>query len=132
MNIYIKQREIVFNYPQAEKRPAFSASLLLTGLHGIESVNTLTAERMLISYDIQLITYDEIEQVLQEIGYHLDNSLFMKLKRALYNYTEETERANLDCINGQCKCTRDVFVKKYSIKPHGCRDPRPEHWRGYL
>ena len=132
MNILIKQREIVFNYPQAEKRPAFSASLLLTGIHGIENITTLTAERMLISYDIQQITYDEIEQVLQEIGYHLDNSLLMKLKRALYNYTEETERANLGYANGQCKCTRDVFIKQYSVKPHGCRDPRPEYWRNYL
>lgn len=132
MSIYIKQREIVFNYPQAEQRPAFSASLLLTGLYGIEEVATLNPQRMLISYDIQHITYDEIEQVLKEIGYHLDNSLLMKLKRALYNYTEETERANLGCLNGQCKCTRDAFVKKYSVKPHGCRDPRPEHWRNYL
>lgn len=132
MSIYIKQREIIFNYPQAEQRPAFSASLLLTGLYGIETVNTLTADRILISYDIKLITFNEIEQVLKEIGYHLDNSLLMKLKRALYNYTEETERANLDCSNSQCKCTRDVFVKKYSVKPHGCRDPRPEHWRNYL
>jgi hypothetical protein len=132
MTPLIKQREIVFYYPQAEQRPAHSASLLLTGLHGIETVNTLTSERLLIGYDISLVTYNEIEQVLEEIGYHLDNSLIMKLKRALYNYTEETERANLDCSNGQCKCTRDVFIKQYSSNPHGCRDPRPEHWRSYL
>lgn len=132
MSIYLKQREIFFNYPQAEQNPAFSASLLLTGLYGIESVHSLNPERLYITYDIRLVSYDEIEEVLKEIGYHMDNSLLMKLKRALYNYTEQTERANLDCLSGQCKCTRDVFIKKYSLKPHGCRDPRPEHWRSYL
>lgn len=131
MGLHVKHREIVFNSPQTESHPAHSAVLLLTSVEGIEKLSAIDSHHLLISYNILHLTFADIEMALQLVGYHLDNSLLVKLKRALYHYTEETERSNLGCASGQCKCTRDVFIKHYARKEHGCRDPRPEHWRDY-
>ena len=72
-----------------------------------------------------------LETVLIRLGYHLDNRLIHRMKRALYRYSEETQRANLG-VSENTDNTTQVFVKRYSINHHGCRDKRPDHWRKYL
>ena len=102
--------------------------LMLVDVEGIEQVLALTNTQLSISYDVTCVTLNIIEQALLELGYHLDNSLLVKMKRALYYYTEETLRTNLGCNN----CTRDIFINRYQKQSHGCRDERPRHWRHYL
>ena len=87
---------------------------------------------MRISYDVILITLEQIEAVLIEMGFHLDNRLIYRLKRALYHYTEETQRTNEGLSNCDNDCTQKVFIKRYQNIKHGCRDQRPSHWRKYL
>ena len=86
---------------------------------------------LFVRYDITVVTLNILEEVLVELGFHLDNSLMYKLKRALYAYTEETQRANLG-LEGESCADRKVFIQNYLRRRHGCRDDRPEHWRGYL
>ncbi|MDH5571711.1 MAG: hypothetical protein OEY89_08100, partial [Gammaproteobacteria bacterium] len=92
----------------------------------------ITPLHLNIKYDIQFLTLSIIEDSLIELGFHLDNSLMLQLKRALYKYTEETERANLGCGYSQDQSTRDIFIHRYQKQNHGCRDTRPKHWRDYL
>jgi hypothetical protein len=132
VDVVIKQREIVFSPLHPEPNQARAASLLLVGVDGVEHVDALETTRLLIRYDIRRITLAIIEDALAEIGFHLDNALLLKLKRALYYYTEETERANLGCRECQRKNTRDIFIQHYLNREHGCRDRRPYHWRNYL
>lgn len=132
MNSLIKQREIIFSPLHPDSNQAHSASLMLIGVEGIQHVEPMDETRLLIRYDIRRITLAIVEDVLREVGFHLDNALLLKLKRALYYYTEETERANLGCPACQIKTTRDVFIKLYQNREHGCRDRRPHHWRNYL
>ncbi|MFU8838044.1 MAG: hypothetical protein ACNA75_07040 [Thiohalomonadaceae bacterium] len=110
---------------------AHSASLMLDGMDGVHEVNPAEPHLLFVRYDITIITLGLIEEVLVEFGYHLDNSLMHKLKRALYAYTEETQRANLG-LEGENTADRKVFIQNYLRRRHGCRDERPEHWRGYL
>lgn len=128
----IKQRDILFHPLHPGPEPARAATLLLHDVDGIHHVEASTGTRLQVRYDLRLITLDEIETALREVGFHLDNALLIKLKRALYHYTEETERANLRCPACQDKTTREIFIKQYRNREHGCRDPRPTHWRNYL
>lgn len=128
----IKQRDILFHPLHPDPRPARSAALLLNEIDGVEYVEALTETRLQVHYNLHKITLAIIEEALGEVGFHLDNALLIKLKRALYYYSEETERANLGCPACQIKTTREIFVKHYRNREHGCRDPRPEHWRHYL
>ncbi|HEY0634954.1 MAG TPA: hypothetical protein VGE00_06195 [Gammaproteobacteria bacterium] len=128
----IKHREIRFCPLHHDRKQAHSASLLLSDLEGVHRVTPVDPLMMQISYDISRLTLHLIETALDELGYHLDNSLMMKLKRALYNYAEETQRANLGLDGHTAPRDVKVFVQRYGKLRHGCRDERPEHWRSYL
>jgi hypothetical protein len=84
-----------------------------------------------LSYHVLDVSLEQIEAALDEAGFHLDNRLMYRLKRALYYYTEEVERANAGCPRGSTNCTQKVYMTRYRLAAHGCRDPRPEHWREY-
>lgn len=128
----IKHREIRFCPLHHDRTQAHSASLLLADLDGVFRVVPVEPHVMQISYDITRLTLHLLEGVLDELGYHLDNSLMAKLRRALYYYTEETQRANLGLDGNTAPRDVKVFVQRYAKLRHGCRDERPEHWRNYL
>lgn len=132
MVILKKQREILFSPLHPDPNQAHSATLALSDFNGIERIDVHSPTRLTVCYLLSIVTLADIEFVLRELGYHLDNSLMSKMKRALYAYTEETERANHGYSHSQDQSTRDVFIKQYQKRPHGCRDPRPSHWRDYL
>lgn len=131
---WIKYREIGFSEPHPDPHQARSAMLVLSGVEGVIEVSIVhhapTAIR--ISYDLTVISLSLVEEFLSELGFHLDNSLLSKLKRALYHFTEENERQNLLINNDQDHSTRDIFMRHYRGRIHGCRDERPDYWRKYL
>lgn len=131
MNILVKHREIRFCRLHPDNTQAHSASLILSDVEGIHLVQPVEPHLLHVSYDITRITLNIIEGALSELGYHLDNSLMYKLKRALYYYTEETQRANLG-LEEACCPDKQMFISRYLRRRHGCRDQRPEHWRNYL
>jgi len=128
----IKHREIGFCELHPDPNQAHSAILFLSDIEGIHHVHFVSPTFMRISYDVILITLEQIEAVLIEMGFHLDNRLIYRLKRALYHYTEETQRTNEGLSNCDNDCTQKVFIKRYQNIKHGCRDQRPSHWRKYL
>jgi hypothetical protein len=128
--VLVKHREIRFCRLHPDKQPAHTASLLLSDVEGVHLLRPHDSFLLHVSYDITCLNLNLIEDVLVDLGFHLDNSLMMKLKRALYYYTEEVERANLGI--DECGCAdRQVFINRYIKLRHGCRDERPEHWRNY-
>jgi hypothetical protein len=130
----IKHRDIGFQGPQAEREPAEQALLLLSDVEGMEQVSLLEGQRIGVSYDLRRLSYVELESALIEVGFHIDQNLLYKLKRALWTYTEATQRANLGLEAPGCvgQCAEKVFVRHYRSRSHGCRDARPRHWRRYL
>ena len=126
-----KHRIIQFCRFHPDPDQAGSAALWLSGVAGIQTVRRLSPLVLEVIYDLRRVTLQSIECALSELGYNLDNSLLCKLKRALFHYTEETQRENL-AITQDCEITRqEVFINRYQHLDHGCRDPQPEHWRGY-
>ncbi|MCW9087921.1 MAG: hypothetical protein OQK54_00110 [Gammaproteobacteria bacterium] len=128
---FVRSREIRFCRLHPDKTQAQSASLMLGDVEGVSHVQPVESHLLHIRYDISVITLNIIEETLSELGYHLDNSLMNKLKRALYYYTEETQRANLG-LEKSCCADKQMFINRYLKRSHGCRDERPEHWRNYL
>ena len=127
----IKQREIRFCPVHPAPNQAEDAALALKDAVGIEKLSISSANGLSITYDLRFISLQAIEEALIQLGFHLDNSLFYKLRRALVHYMEDTQRANMG-DDHEIKSTRDVFINRYGKLPHGCRDKRPPHWREYL
>ena len=126
----IKRREIRFCHLHPEPNQARSALLLLSDAEGVVDIQFVDELCLHVAYDVRLLTLQSLEDVLIRLGYHLDNRLLTRMKRALYAYSEETQRANIGCE--ETDNTTMVFVKRYTINYHGCRDKRPQHWRKYL
>lgn len=127
----IKRRELRFCHLHPDPNQARSSLMLLADAEGMLDIKLVDDLCLFISYDIRLLTLETIESVLIRLGYHLDNRLLIRMKRALYCYSEETQRANLG-VPDNTDSTTQVFIKRYSCNHHGCRDKRPDHWRKYL
>ena len=129
-----KQREIRFCPLHPDPDQAENACLLLAEWLVIQSSVRVSDRMISIRYDLMDITFTEIAEALVELGFHLDNSLMCKVRRALYAYTEENERANLEARSTRqiANDAQGVFVSRYQKLRHGCRDDRPRHWREYL
>jgi len=127
----IKRRELRFCHLHPDPDQGRSALLLLSDAEGVLDITLADELCLYITYDVRYLTLDAIEKTLVRLGYHLDNRLLYRMKRALYCFSEDTQRANLG-ISDAIDNTTQVFVKRYSINHHRCRDKRPEHWRKYL
>jgi len=127
-----KHRLIHFSDMHPDSDQAGSSMLLLSDVKGVIKLHHINRVCLSIEYDIQFLNLKVLEEALAGVGYHLDNTLIHKLKRALCYYSEETQQANL----GYTQCCKDftkrIFINEYSHHEHGCRDDRPEHWREYL
>ena len=128
----IKLREVRFCAVSAIPEQAHSAAAAVSRMDGVRHAEPLAPTVLQVSYDLRCLSLEDIEQALCDSGFHLDNSLLCKLRRALVYYVEDTQRANLGCPRGSTNCTQRVFVNRYRQIEHGCRDHRPEHWRRYL
>lgn len=130
----LKHREIVLRGPSDLHLRADDAILLLSDVDGVSGTTKINDYRFTVSYDLQVITLEQLETALAEVGYHLDASIMSKLKRALYYYTEDNERVNLGLNKLNCSggCAVKVFVNHYRKTEHGCRDHRPEHVKRYF
>lgn len=71
---------------------------------GVREVS-FQGDRLQISYDLMQVTQAHIEQTLDELGVHLDNSWWHKARRGWAHNAEENELANLARGDGAC-CNR--------------------------
>ncbi len=130
----IKHREIAFRDILPGQQQALDALLALNDIDGMLDICLAdsSCNAIRVSYDLRQIDLYTLEALLFELGFHLDNSLLTRLKRALYYYTEGIELENISTGRDQDQSTRDIFMHCYLNHRHGCRDSRPEHWRRYL
>jgi hypothetical protein len=131
-NEFLRHREIAFCELHPDPRQAESAAMALADVAGVSHVQLESPSFLRVSYNVLQVTLEQIDAMLTEMGFHLDNGLVHRIKRALAYYTEETMRANIGCTRGESNCTQKIFADRYARGDHGCRDQRPEHWRRYL
>ena len=123
-----KIREIVFHdLPPGQ---AEHALVLLEGLEGLVATVGSDGSRLLVRYHICEYTLEGLETALASQGFHLDNSLMSKLKRALAYFSESVQRRNVAADEPDIK-SQQAFMKVYENHLRGDRDYTPEEWRGY-
>ncbi len=124
-----KIREIVFHELPADQ--AVRACELLDGLDSIHaSLKEECARTLVVRYKVTYYTLQGLEKALEAQGFHLDNSLLQKIRRALIYFCENVQRENL-AINAPDVKSQQVFVRAYELHPHGDKDETPEEWREY-
>jgi len=126
-----KHREVHFRAPPPAAEQAYHAAFALSKVEGVLRAHSSAGPVVHVTYDLTEVSLQLIECLLIELGFHLDNSLLAKLKRALYYYTEQAEQETLGCQRGRGNCTQAIFINRYQHLQHGCRDDRPDHWRHY-
>lgn len=124
----IKRREVRFEPVHCDPSQASSAADLLRSVEGILELRATDPASLELEYDLGQICLRDIESALEEVGFHLDNGLLSKLRRAVWYYAEDTQRANLGCRDPR-NCARRIFIDCYRHHAHGCRDARPENLR---
>ena len=128
----IKQRQINFRDLHPDRNDAHTAANFLADVDGVLETRPLSPIVLQLTYDLHKTCLEEIDNALIELGLHLDGALLYRLKRSLYYYTESTYRDNHGYAPSDRNSTKLVFARRWENLEHGCRDPRPEHWRRYL
>ncbi len=123
-----KNREIVFHALPAGQ--AARALRLLQGMDGLEVAAGENANHLRVRYHVCEYTLEGLETALASQGFHLDNSLLSKLKRALAYFCEGVQRGNVEANEPDIK-SQQAFMKVYEHHLHGDRDETPEEWRDY-
>ncbi len=123
-----KRREIVFHpLPTGQVERAV---ILLQGLEGLSIDIGADGNCLLVRYHVCEYTLEGLETALTSQDFHLDNSLLVKLKRALAYFCESVQRRNVEANEPDIKSQR-AFMKVYDRHLHGDRDETPEEWRDY-
>ncbi|CAG0930216.1 MAG: hypothetical protein EFKGCFLK_01188 [Rhodocyclaceae bacterium] len=122
-----KRREIRFTKMPPEQ--ALRALDLLSGLECLEVSPGPHPRGITVAYDLVDYTYEGLEKALRKLGYHLDNSLYCKIVRALVRFTEETQLRNLKEPARLIKQSNQVYIRAWEHHPHGDRDDTPAEVR---
>lgn len=128
----IRIRTLRFSGPMPPHEQAEHAHEFLDGLQGVYRIERVADDGLQLTYDLNHTCLEFIETHLQAQGFHLDNSLLTKLRRALHYYSEA---ALIDTLRNGDECRQriqEVAKKTFEQTRHGCTDPRPEPWRHYL
>jgi len=84
-----------------------------------------------VHYDLTDFTLRELEDHLVDKGYHLDNTLFSKITRALIHYLEDTQLHNLGVPERRLKKSQEAYIHAWEQHAHGDHDETPPEWREY-
>ncbi len=123
----VKRREIRFTKMPPDQ--ARRASELLAGLEYLEVSSGPHVRGITVRYDLLDYTCEGLEKALRNLGYHLDNSLYCKIVRAIVYFTEETQLRNLKEPARLIKQSNQVYIKAYQHHPHGDHDDTPAELR---
>lgn len=123
-----KTREIVFSALPLHQAEA--ALILLDGLQGLRVELGRHSNSIMVHYDVSDYTLEKLESALSAQGFHLDNALLQKLRRALVYFCERNQRDNLSVPPSQQRSAKP-FVEAFQHHPHGDWDDTPEEWRSY-
>jgi len=125
-----KHREILFaKFPPGQVPEAADD---LKRMDEVEVAPQTEKRAVGVTYELQQHTLEELENHLEDKGFHLDNTLMSKLTRALIHYVEDTQLHNLGAPEKRLKrSATEAYVKAWEQHPHGDHDDTPPEWREY-
>ena len=122
-----KHREIRFCKLKPDQ--VAEAQALLSTLPGLEVAPGALPNGVSVWYEIADHCMEALERLLTDRGFHLENTLYCKLIRALVYFTEETQRRNLGQPERLLKKSHDVYSKAWDRHLHGDHDDTPPDLR---
>lgn len=125
-----KRREIRFCKLKQVQQVADALDLLAT-LPGLAVTAGPLPNGVTVTYEIADYCMEGLETLLIDRGFHLENTLYCKLVRALVYFTEETQRHNLQQPERLIKQSQAVYSHAWDQHPHGDRDETPPELREY-
>ncbi|MBM5572030.1 MULTISPECIES: hypothetical protein [Deefgea] len=128
-DLKLQHRDIVFSALPTDQ--AVQAARLLGRIVGVTVQAYPSEHRVSVQYSVSEHTLLKLETILMDAGFHLDNHILQKIKRALAHYCEEVQCDNLNIPEHNIK-SRDVYAKVWEKHPHGDHDETPEELRRYL
>lgn len=125
-----KHREIRFCKLKQTQLVA-DAIALLSSLPNIEVAPGTLPNGVSVWYEISDHCMEGLEKLLEDRGFHLENTLYCKLIRALVYFTEETQRRNMVQPERLIKKSHEVYSQAWEHHPHGDKDETPPELREY-
>ncbi len=107
------------------------AMALLATLPNLEVAPGSQPNGIAVRYDIADHCMESLERFLEERGFHLENTLYCKLIRALVYFVEETQRRNLAQPDRLIKKSHEAYLHAWERHPHGDCDETPPELREY-
>ncbi|MBL8491850.1 MAG: hypothetical protein JNM82_13805, partial [Rhodocyclaceae bacterium] len=98
---------------------------LLEGLDGIVIEPGNVPNGISVWYEISEYTMEGLEAALIDQGFHLENTLYCKMVRALVYYCEDTQLRNMRQPERLIKKSHEVYSKAWDHHPHGDHDDTP-------
>jgi hypothetical protein len=122
-----KHRELRFN----KLRPwqVEQAQKLLAGLEGIEVAPGMLPSSVSVWYEVTDHTMESLENALIAQGFHLENTLYCKMIRALVYFCEDTQLRNMRQPERLIKKSNEIYSKAWDHHPHGDHDDTPVELR---
>jgi len=105
------------------------AHLLLQGIERLGVSLDSRPNTLIVNYQVTDYTLHNIEAALINQGFHLDNSFFTRLSRAIKYFSEETELRNLSVPERLVKKSNEIYSKAWEHHPHGDHDDTPADLR---
>lgn len=125
----VKQRDILFaKFPPGQVPEAADQ---LSQLERLEVTAAVERRAVGVRYALTDYTLRELEDYMEDKGFHLDNTLMSKIVRALIHYVEDTQLHNLDAPERLIKRSDEAYVHAWEQHPHGDHDDTPPEWREY-
>lgn len=124
-----KHREIRFC--KLKRCQIADATALLATLASLEIAPGVQPNGIAVWYEIADHSMEALETLLIERGFHLENTLYCKLIRALVYFTEETQRRNMGQPERLIKKSHEVYSQAWEHHPHGDHDDTPPELREY-
>ncbi|BAL23341.1 hypothetical protein [Azoarcus sp. KH32C] len=124
-----KEREIRFapRPPGQLERAIVSLGIL----RELQVERTSRPHVLRVSYSILDYSLETLENALSDAGFHLENTLYAKLVRAVVYFCEETQRHNLESPERLIKKSNEVYIQAYDHHLHGDHDDTPPEIRDY-
>jgi hypothetical protein len=102
---------------------------LLSRLENMDAAPGTMNNSVSIWYEVSDYTLEGIENALISRGFHLENSLYCKLVRAVVYYCEATQLRNMKVPERLIKKSHEVYSQAWDHHAHGDHDDTPTDLR---
>ena len=122
-----KHRELRFN--KLRSWQVEQARALLASLDHLEVAPGMLPNSLSIWYEITEHTMEGLETALIAHGFHLENTLYCKMIRALVYFCEDTQLRNMRQPERLIKKSNEIYSKAWEHHAHGDHDDTPPELR---